>query len=110
MPGGDGTGPLGQGAMTGRAAGYCCGNDRPGFANGPFGRRFGIGRRGGFGRGRGYSRDFGIRQVPEYHAPERPSKEQERHELMAEVKEMENEKVSLESDIEAVKKRIDELK
>jgi len=33
MPGGDGTGPLGQGAGTGRAAGYCTGYSVPGFAN-----------------------------------------------------------------------------
>ena len=24
MPGGDGTGPMGYGMMTGRGAGYCC--------------------------------------------------------------------------------------
>lgn len=33
MPGGDGTGPMGQGPMTGRAAGYCAGNTQAGFAN-----------------------------------------------------------------------------
>ena len=55
MPGGDGTGPMGAGPMTGRAAGYCAGYATPGFANGGgrgqgfFGRMFG----GlGFGRGR----------------------------------------------------------
>jgi uncharacterized protein DUF5320 len=32
MPGGDGTGPMGMGPMTGRAAGYCAGNGAPGFA------------------------------------------------------------------------------
>jgi hypothetical protein len=33
MPFGDGTGPLGLGPLTGRAAGYCTGSGRPGFAN-----------------------------------------------------------------------------
>lgn len=33
MPGGDGTGPMGMGPMTGRGAGYCAGNDVPGYAN-----------------------------------------------------------------------------
>ena len=33
MPGGDRTGPLGEGPKTGRAAGYCAGNKVPGFMN-----------------------------------------------------------------------------
>ena len=49
MPGGDGTGPGGMGAMTGRAAGYCAGYSVPGFMN-PYGGRGGFG--GGWGRGR----------------------------------------------------------
>ncbi|NMD34711.1 MAG: DUF5320 domain-containing protein [Planctomycetes bacterium] len=52
MPRGDGTGPLGAGPMTGRAAGYCAGFGMPGYANPLPG--------GGFGRGRGFwGRDFG---------------------------------------------------
>jgi hypothetical protein len=52
MPGGDGTGPMGMGPMTGRAAGYCAGYAVPGFMNPMPGRGFG-GRGMGFGRGRG---------------------------------------------------------
>jgi len=33
MPGGDRTGPEGLGSMTGRGAGYCAGNDVPGYAS-----------------------------------------------------------------------------
>ncbi|RJX26516.1 MAG: hypothetical protein C4531_15385 [Desulfurivibrio sp.] len=33
MPGGNGTGPMGMGGMTGRAAGFCAGNGMPGFAS-----------------------------------------------------------------------------
>jgi len=44
MPGGDKTGPMGQGPMTGRRMGICTGFSRPGIN-----RFFG----GGFGRGRG---------------------------------------------------------
>jgi len=33
MPRGDGTGPMGFGPMTGRAAGYCAGFGIPGFMN-----------------------------------------------------------------------------
>lgn len=55
MPGGDRTGPLGAGPMTGRGAGYCAGYGVPGYANPTFGR--GLGR--GFGRGFGRGRRFG---------------------------------------------------
>ena len=40
MPAGDGTGPLGFGPMTGRAAGYCAGYPVPGFMNPIAGRGF----------------------------------------------------------------------
>jgi hypothetical protein len=55
MPGGNRSGPLGWGSMTGRAAGYCAGNPTPGFANPIPGRGFGR----GFGRGWGISRGGG---------------------------------------------------
>jgi len=56
MPGGNGTGPLGMGPMTGRAAGFCAGFAVPGYMNpmgagGYFGRGRGFGGRGS-GRGR----------------------------------------------------------
>jgi hypothetical protein len=59
MPRGDKSGPLGEGPMTGRGAGFCTGNNQPGFSGGDSagGRRprfFGLGRGGrGPGRGRG---------------------------------------------------------
>ena len=40
MPGGDATGPLGLGPMTGRAAGYCAGYPVPGYMNPVLGRGF----------------------------------------------------------------------
>ncbi len=52
MPGGDRTGPAGMGPMTGRAAGYCTGNQVPGFANPVAGRGYGFGGRGRGGMGR----------------------------------------------------------
>jgi len=33
MPRGDGTGPRGEGPMTGRRVGYCTGYSAPGYAN-----------------------------------------------------------------------------
>ena len=55
MPRGDRTGPLGMGPKTGRAAGRCAGNDRPGFMN-PAGGGRGFGRGAGCGGGRGRGR------------------------------------------------------
>ncbi len=53
MPGGDRTGPIGAGPMTGRGAGFCAGYDVPGYMNPAFGRGFGGGRGRGMGRGFG---------------------------------------------------------
>ncbi len=55
MPGFDGTGPLGQGAMTGGGFGYCGTGRRPGY--GLAGRGLGLGRR--LGRGYAYRRPVG---------------------------------------------------
>ncbi len=52
MPAGNGTGPMGFGPMTGRAAGYCAGFGRPGFMTPGPGRGMGFGFRGGRGRRR----------------------------------------------------------
>jgi len=72
MPGGDGTGPLGMGPMTGRAAGFCAGYSMPGYANPISGRGgFGFGRGwgrgwfgGGRGRGRGWRNWYGATGLP----------------------------------------------
>lgn len=53
MPRGDGTGPMGLGPMTGRAAGFCAGYGVPGYMNTVPGRFAG----GGFGWGRGFAGD-----------------------------------------------------
>jgi len=54
MPRGDGTGPMGSGPMTGRAAGWCGGFAAPGF----------MGRGGYGGFGRGFCRSFGAAVLP----------------------------------------------
>jgi len=60
MPGLNGTGPRGEGPMTGGARGYC----NPGYAG--YGRGYGPGRgrgfRGGFGPGFGGGRGYGYRR------------------------------------------------
>ena len=52
MPGGDRTGPMGQGSRTGRGMGYCVGFNQPGFMTG---------LRGGMGMGMGRGRGNGVR-------------------------------------------------
>jgi hypothetical protein len=52
MPGGDRTGPMGMGPMTGRGAGFCGGYGAPGYASAGPGWGRGVGR--GLGRGRGW--------------------------------------------------------
>lgn len=48
MPGGDRTGPTGQGPRSGWGMGFCSGADKPGFVNAALGR---VGRGGGRGQG-----------------------------------------------------------
>lgn len=61
MPGGDGTGPMGMGPMTGRRAGYCAGYAAPGYTNPVRGRGRGFGFGRGWGRGGGFGRRLGWR-------------------------------------------------
>ncbi|WP_440954129.1 DUF5320 domain-containing protein [Methanosarcina sp. Mfa9] len=69
MPGGDRTGPMGQGSKTGRAMGYCSGSDAPGYTIGvPAGSGRGAGRGAEVGMvrgaGRGGGRGFRCRRIP----------------------------------------------
>jgi len=94
MPGGDRTGPLGRGPMTGRKAGYCTGNNAPGYTYGP---SMNLGR--GFGRGRGFRNRRFWNYSPEptqYPAQERPldtsySLEQEKQQLKQSLQNLEDE-------------------
>lgn len=104
MSRGNGTGPMGAGPMTGKAAGYCAGYATPGFASqagyGGLGRGMGRGARVG-GRGMG----FGFRN--RFYAPEtmqaQPINADQEKEYLA------NEAKALENDLEAIKKRLNEL-
>ncbi len=118
MPRGDGTGPMGMGPMTGRAAGYCAGYDVPGYMNPTFGR-FGFGR-GWFGRGGGrgwrhwyYATGFpGWARAQYYNPPfgpawgnvPPPTSPQEEAEVLKEQAEI------LKQQLEQIDKRIEELK
>ena len=69
MPGGDGTGPMGMGPMTGRRAGYCAGYAAPGYTNPVRGRGRGFGFGRGWGRGGGFGRGLAWRHGWFGHGP-----------------------------------------
>jgi len=79
MPSGDGTGPMGMGSMTGRAAGYCAGYANPGYRNagGRRGRGGVWGRRRGFGGGRFGWAPMGAGYPTYGGGPAPPTREQE---------------------------------
>lgn len=120
MPAGDGTGPMGMGPMTGRAAGYCAGYDAPGYANPVPGRGMGLGWGGGRGHGRrwrhwyyatglpgwarfGYAPTWGTPPPPAY-APYAtpPTREQEAEFLKTQAG-------WLKQQLDAISQRIEEL-
>ncbi|MBN1583689.1 MAG: DUF5320 domain-containing protein [Anaerolineae bacterium] len=108
MPRGDRTGPMGQGPMTGRGAGYCAGYDAPGYANQMPGRGFGMGRGGGWGRGNRWRNWFRATGLPGWMrfggAPvwTPPTREQEADSLKAEAG-------WLKQQLDAITQRLNEL-
>jgi hypothetical protein len=58
MPRGNKRGPDGEGPMTGRALGYCAGNEQPGFTADAVPQGAGRGLRNGAGLGPGFGRGF----------------------------------------------------
>ena len=86
MPGYDGTGPNGQGSLTGRGMGPC-----------------GAGAGRGFGRGMGRGRGFGRGFAPGYNPQETQTPEQQRAYL-------EQGLANLDAARESVQKRLDALK
>ncbi|MFW5987806.1 MAG: DUF5320 domain-containing protein [bacterium] len=116
MPRGDKRGPEGFGPMTGRALGYCAGNDRPGFAvdAAPQGRQRGF--RGGArraGRGMGYGRGYSFRNAgmnaPIYEEA-RPEESSTQAGAQNQVDRLENLANSLQNELEKIKTEINELK
>lgn len=117
MPFGDGTGPRGEGPMTGRGAGYCAGYRRPGYANSRpkrglgrgYGRGYGSGRGPGFGRG---FRGRYLRNYPDWIRGNRTqdiSNEEELQNLREEERAIEKDLSTLKEDLDKVKNRISEL-
>jgi hypothetical protein len=86
MPGGDRTGPLGEGPLTGRGLGPC-------------GRGLARGRGMGFGRG---FRRMAFAQAPAYRETVELSKEEK-------VKILEADKAEVEAELKAIEKELKEL-
>ncbi|KQC09219.1 MAG: hypothetical protein APR62_02860 [Smithella sp. SDB] len=118
MPRGDRTGPMGMGPMTGRMAGYCAGYNVPGYMNNIPGRGFsmGFGRGAGFG-GRGFrAGGFGLRN--RFYATGVPgwarygggmAAPYQNQDPEAEKQILSNQAELLQNEIDAIKKRLDEL-
>jgi hypothetical protein len=114
MPGGDRTGPMGEGPMTGRAAGYCAGYPEPGYASPVPGRGIGFGWGGGWGRGwrhRYYATGLprwgrwfapAWRGFPAYGPPAPPTREQEADALKAQAE-------WLQEELDGIQQRLSEL-
>lgn len=99
MPQGDRTGPEGRGPRTGRARGYCSGNDRPGYRASGF-RGRGQGR--GFGRCRGFRFREPVYQE-QYFEPVQLTKSEQKKILEAELAEIEAEKKQIEKELKSLK-------
>ena len=113
MPRGDRTGPTGDGAKRGRAAGFCAGFDMPGYANTAIPKGYGMGRNRGWcglpGSGRGrrqgalalsLQRRGRIGDRPFASRPFTPVPEREV---------LQNHILALKSELEAIEKRLNQL-
>ena len=104
MPGGNGTGPMGMGPMTGRGAGYCAGLPTSGYADPALGRGFARGRggRGGRSAGQGFGRSMGFRWMNPYISGSALSSQEE-------AKLLKTQASSMQSEINSINARIKEL-
>jgi hypothetical protein len=102
MPGGDGTGPISRGPMTGRTSGLCAGYHTPGYTTPGYGRGLGRGARCGFwGRGRGFWwRDYS----PEPYYSHVPYREEEKTYLKNMVKNLKEEIKSIQDRLQEISK------
>ncbi len=118
MPRGNHTGPMGMGSMTGRGAGYCAGYGMPGYANDTTGRGFG----GGFGRGRGpgffgrgwrsgpyYADRLQGMHLGGYGAPYAYPPPYQATDPEMERQALNNQAKALQSELDAIKKRLSEM-
>ncbi len=114
MPRGNSTGPMGMGPMTGRQAGYCAGNNKPGYANTAGGRGVGM----GFGReAHAGGRGGGFRRRNRFLATGVPGRAPfggfassfQQNDPEMEKQALQRQADLLQSEMDAIKKRLDEL-
>ena len=105
MPGGDRTGPMGNGPLTGGGFGFCGGDSNTRrFSRSGFG-----GRQSGFGRGRGWRNRFWAtgrttwQRAADLVDPIRPGN------VAAERSDLQQETAALESELQRLRARIEEL-
>ncbi|MBN1546119.1 MAG: DUF5320 domain-containing protein [Syntrophaceae bacterium] len=113
MPRGDGTGPMGAGAMTGRGMGFCAGYSMPGYANAtPW-----AGGWGGFSRGRGFGfggrgRRFGMAgwtRFGAYNAPYGYTAPYPQVDPQTEKQALKSQADFLQTELEQIRKRLEEI-
>ncbi len=117
MPRGDGTGPMGMGPMTGRAAGYCAGYSVPGYANPIPGRGYGRGFGGGGGGrgGRGWRHRYYATGVPGwarfggYAQPYNYMQPYQQPEPEVEKQMLKEQADALQAELEQIKKRLADI-
>lgn len=108
MPAGDRTGPMGEGPMTGRGAGYCSGSGQPGYVSGGTGMGRGFGMGFGRGAGRGWRHWFRATGLPGwmrfggYAAPGAPQAVNEAEALEAQAD-------ALQAQLDSIKSRLARL-
>lgn len=114
MPGGNSTGPMGMGPLTGRQAGYCAGCNMPGYLNNACGRGMGI----GFGRGANSGgRGSGFRRRNRFFAAGVPGRTPfgsfgapfQQADPETEKQALKHQAEYLQAEIDAIKTRLDEL-
>lgn len=98
---------MGAGPLTGRGAGWCAGNERPGYANPASRLGLGLGyRRGGGGGGRGWRNMYYATGLSRWARPEfvppAPAAEQELADLKAQA-------ANLAEGLDVIRKRIEEI-
>ncbi len=112
MPGGDRTGPMGMGAMSGRGAGVCAGNNMPGYTSAGPGRGFGtgFGRGCGFGgKGRNRRHRFYAVGLPEGVPSDKGITPDQQPNPEMEKQTLRNHADALQRELDAVRKRLGEL-
>lgn len=112
MPGGDGTGPMGGGSMSGRGAGFCAGFDVPGYANPVPGRGFwgrGFGRGGRCGGGRGWRRWYYATGLPGWLRFGQQDAETEPAPSGAEKRVLEAQAKAIQAQLDAIQARLNAL-